>query len=275
MNWKIEVYSASGTLKATYTPASPGGIVNNIKFSVEPSGNCLDGSFEGIPNQLNINVRDIVYIYPNNTTSYFAGYVKSAPNKNSSRVGTYNIEGLKKLIYDYVIDEFWFRSRDGNPVFLGNFTTFNSSSAGRIVRLTDTGAIDTSFRSGTGFSGNVNQGSSLFNSRFLISPNQFSATYNGVTVRFMANISEDGSISTTDQALIGTGPNGIVRDVKQTEEGRFYIAGDFSSYNETTRNRVARIFADGSLDTSFNPSSGADGFMEAAIPILSNNRCIF
>jgi len=35
------------------------------------------------------------------------------------------------------------------------------------------------------------------------------------------------------------------------------IGGYFSSVNGVTRSRVARLNADGSLDTGFNPGSGA------------------
>ena len=37
------------------------------------------------------------------------------------------------------------------------------------------------------------------------------------------------------------------------------IGGDFTSYNGTTRNHVARLNADGSLDTTFDPSNILSG----------------
>lgn len=275
MNWKIEVYSPAGVLKTSYTPSSPGGIVNSIRFSVEPSGNCLDGSFEGIPNQLNINPRDIIYIYPDNTTSYYAGYVKTAPNKNSSKIGTYTLEGLKKLVFDYLIDEFWVRSEDGKPVLTGLFTTFNSTSRLRIVRLLDNGSVDTSFVYSSGFTSAVNNGADLYDSSFLLSPGSSVTTYNGTSVGYLAKVSDDGSLDTIAQSQIGTGPNSLVHDIKQTEEGKFYIAGAFTTYNGTAINRVARVYRTGALDTTFSPSNGADATMYTAIPILSSNKCIF
>ncbi len=61
-----------------------------------------------------------------------------------------------------------------------------------------------------------------------------------------------------DQAFIpGTGPNGRVYAIAlQPGDGKILIAGDFTSYNGTSINRVARLNTDGSLDTSFNPGVG-------------------
>jgi uncharacterized delta-60 repeat protein len=42
-------------------------------------------------------------------------------------------------------------------------------------------------------------------------------------------------------------------------DGKIVIAGAFTSYNDTARNRIARLNVDGSLDSSFDPGAGADG----------------
>lgn len=54
-------------------------------------------------------------------------------------------------------------------------------------------------------------------------------------------------------------PNGIVRAVLQQPDGKVLIAGDFTTVvptggTTTTRNRVARFHANGTLDTAFVPS---------------------
>src|SRR5690606_13492315 len=41
-------------------------------------------------------------------------------------------------------------------------------------------------------------------------------------------------------------------------DGRILIAGNFTSYKNTPRHRLARVNPDGSLDTSFDPGPGAD-----------------
>jgi uncharacterized delta-60 repeat protein len=55
----------------------------------------------------------------------------------------------------------------------------------------------------------------------------------------------------------GTGPNGRVYALAlQPGDGKLLIAGDFTSYNGTLRNRIARLNSSGSLDTTFNPTTG-------------------
>ncbi|MGA2540612.1 MAG: Calx-beta domain-containing protein [Verrucomicrobiota bacterium] len=55
------------------------------------------------------------------------------------------------------------------------------------------------------------------------------------------------------------GPNDFVAAVVIDANGKILIAGNFTSFNGVTANRVARLNSDGSLDTSFNTGRGADG----------------
>ncbi len=43
------------------------------------------------------------------------------------------------------------------------------------------------------------------------------------------------------------------------QEDKILIAGNFSTYNGASRNKIARLNANGSLDTSFNPGTGVGG----------------
>lgn len=58
---------------------------------------------------------------------------------------------------------------------------------------------------------------------------------------------------------IGTGFNGDVIDINFDDSNRIYVVGDFTSYNGTSRNRIIRLFEDGSIDTSFNIGTGFNG----------------
>ncbi len=57
----------------------------------------------------------------------------------------------------------------------------------------------------------------------------------------------------------GTGANNSVRAIAIQTDGKIIIGGYFTSYNGVTQNRIARLNSDGSLDTSFNSGSGANG----------------
>lgn len=70
----------------------------------------------------------------------------------------------------------------------------------------------------------------------------------------IARLTASGTADPTFAA--GSGANGTIFAMVAQPDGRLLIAGDFTQYNGVTRNRVARLLADGSLDTSFDPASG-------------------
>jgi hypothetical protein len=46
-------------------------------------------------------------------------------------------------------------------------------------------------------------------------------------------------------------------------DGKALIGGNFTTVNGANRNRVARLNANGSLDSGFNPGTGADGLVRS------------
>jgi uncharacterized delta-60 repeat protein len=61
----------------------------------------------------------------------------------------------------------------------------------------------------------------------------------------------------------GIGVNGAVYSVAQQTDGKVLIAGDFNSVGGVNRNSIARLNSDGSLDTTFDPGTGANDFIYA------------
>jgi len=69
----------------------------------------------------------------------------------------------------------------------------------------------------------------------------------------LAKYKADGTV---DAAFNQNGGfNGLVESIAIQTDGRILVAGDFTSFNGTARAGLARLKADGALDTSFNPSS--------------------
>ena len=64
----------------------------------------------------------------------------------------------------------------------------------------------------------------------------------------------------------GSGANNTVYAIFAQPDGKILCAGNFTSYNGTSRSRLARLNSDGSLDTSFDPGTGANDVIFAAIP---------
>ena len=61
-----------------------------------------------------------------------------------------------------------------------------------------------------------------------------------------------------------SGPNDTVRSVAVQEDGKILSAGGFTAVNGITRNRIARLNPDGSLDDSFSCDvAGPNGWVHA------------
>lgn len=134
------------------------------------------------------------------------------------------------------------------------------SSNSSIIRLNTNGNIDTSFDSGTGPDGLVCSIAVQNDDKILIGGGFTS--YDGTSIKCIARLNADGSLDTSFDP--GTGPNGYIKSIVIENNGKIFIGGEFSSYNGTARNDIARLNTDGSLDTSFDPGTGFDNVVFSA-----------
>jgi uncharacterized delta-60 repeat protein len=146
---------------------------------------------------------------------------------------------------------------DGKLLAGGLFTTYTGGTYNRIIRLNSDASVDTTFSAGTGFSivtGQFGPTDILVdsNSKILV-VGQFTG-YNGTSAGYIVRLNSDGSRDDTFSA--GTGFNSFTYGgISETSDGKYIVAGEFSSYNGTSRQRLARLNSDGTLDTGFTPSS--------------------
>lgn len=81
-------------------------------------------------------------------------------------------------------------------------------------------------------------------------------TYNGTTRNRVVRTTTTGALDTSYS--IGTGANNSVRTLLiQSGDSKVVIGGEFTAYNGSVRNSVARINANGSIDTSFTRTDSA------------------
>ncbi|MFC6998422.1 T9SS type A sorting domain-containing protein [Rufibacter roseus] len=140
---------------------------------------------------------------------------------------------------------------DGKVLIGGDFTFFNKTALNRIARLHADGTLDTSFNPGTGANGQILTMAVQPDGKILIG-GEFT-TYNGKACKHIARLHADGTLDTEFNP--GTGPTAPVLAISPLPNGKMYIAGSFNSFNGTTRNCIARLNSDGSLDTSFEDGS--------------------
>src|ERR1017187_397891 len=145
---------------------------------------------------------------------------------------------------------------DGKAVIGGNLTTFNGTARNGIARVNSNGSLDTTFNPGAGVNFAVDSVSVLTNGQVLIAGGF--TTYNSVSRRGVARINSSGSLDTTFNPGTVSVDN-LIRVALAQPDGKVIIGGDFATFNNVSRNRIARLNADGTLDTTFNPGTGANG----------------
>jgi uncharacterized delta-60 repeat protein len=143
---------------------------------------------------------------------------------------------------------------DGKIIIVGNFTTYNGTARNRIARLNTDGSLDTSFDPGTGANTTIRSTYIQSDGKIIIVGNF--TTYNGTARNRIARLNTDGSLDTSFDP--GTGANSVISTTTLQIDGKIIIVGNFTTYNGTARNRIARLNTDGSLDTSFDPGTGTN-----------------
>jgi len=141
--------------------------------------------------------------------------------------------------------------------------------------LNSDGSLDTTFDPGTGFNQHYYgiKDVVLQSDGKIVVGGDFT-TYNGTSQNYITRLNTDGSLDTSFNS--GTGANGYVYATAIDSNGKILIGGTFSSYNGTSRNSVARLNSDGTLDTTFDPGSGVGGGSQKVgdIAIQSSGRIL-
>ena len=147
---------------------------------------------------------------------------------------------------------------DGKVLIGGNFFTANGTSRNGIARLNSDGSLDASFNPGTGVGGSPHWVKSVamqLDGKVLLGG--WFSSINGTMRNGIARLNADGSLDGSFNP--GTGTDGNVASIALQPDGKVVLGGDFTTVNGTTRNRIARIHSNASLDTSFNPGTGVEG----------------
>ncbi|MDQ3190457.1 MAG: hypothetical protein M3Q58_02590 [Bacteroidota bacterium] len=153
---------------------------------------------------------------------------------------------------------------DGKIMIGGDFTTFNGSTRNRIARLNADGSLDTSFNPGTGFNNSTKSVIIQIDGKLIV-VGGFSS-FNGTSRNKIARLNTNGILDTSFDP--GTGFNNVIWSAVLQSDGKIIAGGDFTSFNGSARNRIARLNTDGTLDTGFDPGTGFDSYVR---PIVLQN----
>jgi uncharacterized delta-60 repeat protein len=154
---------------------------------------------------------------------------------------------------------------DGKIIIGGDFTTARGTTRNRIARLNPDGSLDTTFNTGgtIGVSAAVRAIVLQSDGKIIIGGDFVTAR--GTTQNRIARLNTDGTLDGTFNTGGTVGVNGIVSAVALQSDDKILVGGNFTTARGTTRNRIARLNADGSLDTGYNTGGtvGTNGAVNA------------
>jgi uncharacterized delta-60 repeat protein len=149
---------------------------------------------------------------------------------------------------------------DGKLLASGWFTMYNGTNCSHVIRMNTDGSFDSTFiSSGTdnavNFIGIQSGGQAIMGGTFW--------KFSGTGRYSLARANTDGSNDPTFNP--GYACNGTINTMQLQPDGKIIAGGYFSKYFEESRLGVARINTDGSLDTTFNPGTGANNILTSAL----------
>ena len=159
---------------------------------------------------------------------------------------------------------------DGKVIIGGDFTQVNNLVRPRIARLNVNGTLDASFNPALGPNDVVRAITLQPDGRILIGGSFTSV--NGTNRNFIARLNLNGNLDAsflTSQS----GGNGPVLAMALQTDGSIIVAGDFTTFNDVTRNRITRLEANGKTDPTINFGEGANSFI-AALQIQPDRKII-
>lgn len=149
-------------------------------------------------------------------------------------------------------------------------------------RHESTGSENSTFYSnlGTGFTGPfapyVVEGAEVQSDGKVLVLGQFTS-FNGNTRNGLVRLNSNGTEDTSFYSNLGTGFGGTfsIKDCIIQPDGKIVIAGEFTSLNGNTRNRLVRLNSDGTEDTSFYTNLGT-GFNDyiSSVDLQSDGKIV-
>jgi len=156
---------------------------------------------------------------------------------------------------------------DGKILVSGFFSSFNDLNNNGIIRLNSDGSLDFSFDSGENSNGNI-YSIELQSDGKIIIVGSFTSFNNQEKIR-IARLNQNGSID--NSFFTGSGPNSLIEGISIQSDGKILISGSFTSYNEISKGRIARILND--LDpcqTNTSPEINTISGPESPLPLGSD-----
>lgn len=158
---------------------------------------------------------------------------------------------------------------DGKIITVGFFTQYNGVFKNYITRLNLNGTNDAAFNIGTSADNVIN--TTVFQNDGKILIGGGFTSYNNKERKGVARLNSDGTLDTT--FITGAGTNAAVQAIVVQTDGKIIVGGNFSTFDNTTANRLIRLNQNGSLDVGFNVGIGPN-MMVIALAIQSDGKIL-
>ena len=151
----------------------------------------------------------------------------------------------------------WVRAiavESNGAVYIGGaLTNMGGLGGGGLLRINAYGRVDESFVPGTNCS-----------PAYAVAVQPDGKVLVGCTSisRSVARFEINGTLDLTFMPP-GTASHRTIRQIVLQRDGKLLVAGEFTEWGGASRNRLARLNSNGSLDTTFDPGTGADNTVRA------------
>lgn len=185
------------------------------------------------------------------------GYFTEYNGSNETYVVKLNPDGSFNADFSATVNSnSWITSiaiQSDHKILLGGyFSSFNSSTVNRIVRLNSDGTLDSFFDTGTGFNDVVRTIHVDHENRILVG-GAFTM-FNGVSSSRLVRLNTDGSL---DESFdLGEGFNSEVLSIASNPDNLTIVGGAFTEFNGMNANRIIRLQETGEVDAIFNAGEG-------------------
>ncbi|HTR40225.1 MAG TPA: Calx-beta domain-containing protein, partial [Pseudomonadales bacterium] len=225
-NNKLQSYVArinpDGSLDTSFTPAVNGPVESVV---LQPDGKVLiGGSFTTVDNQ--------------------QIYSLARLNADGSLDTSFN----PGIILSGTVSAVAFLPGVANDIMIGGSFSVNGQPYANIARFTTNGLLDTTFSNVfAGADNTINaigwqpDGRAVIGGAF--------THFNGIPANYITRLNWDGSID--NNFFIGSGADDVVWNVNVQPDGTMYVGGQFSNINGTHRLGFARLYSNGTVDTTF------------------------
>jgi uncharacterized delta-60 repeat protein len=209
-----------GSVDPTFVPVT-GSDFEAWTLALQPDGKILVGAmsfFSSAPNLLRLN----------------------ADGSRDSGFNAISLRGVNAIVVQ----------PDGGIVVGGPFGTYNGAPRSHVLRLTSTGAFDSTFNSGSPPDFQANTLVLLPDGR-IVAGGRFMQV-EGSARSALARLGTNGAVDATFAGDVRS--PGTVEALIRQPDGKLLLGGEFDFINNVGRKRIARLTADGALDPTFTPA---------------------